>query len=335
VSTFIIAEAGANHNRDWKTACRLVKVAAASGADAVKFQTYTSEDLYSSSTPDFAGYRNIPDLIRSIQMPREWHKDLKALCDDEGIEFMSTPFDDRAVDELVSVGVARIKIAAFEAKDPRILRKVGSTGLPVIFSAGVGTSFGDIGSIITILREAGSPDVTVLHCNSAYPTPPSDAALSQIPLIKSVYGGVSRVGYSDHTMGIVAPPVAVALGAELIEKHYTLDRSQSGPDHPFAIEPHELSQMVRAIRDTEQMLTIKQGMTPSESDRKMWKALRSVVTSRTIKKGSVISVEDVTTKRPRIEGSIPADLYYDVTDGSKIAQRDMPADHILDEGDIA
>ena len=318
MSTFIIAEAGANHNRDWKTACRLVKVAAAAGADAVKFQTYTSEDLYSSATPDFAGYKNIPELIKSIEIPRSWHKDLKTLCDDEGIEFMSTPFDDRAVDELVEVGVTRIKIAAFEAKDPRILRKVGSTGLPVI-----------------ILRDAGSGDVTVLHCNSAYPTPPEDAALSQIPLIKSVYGGVARVGYSDHTMGIIAPPVAVALGAEVIEKHYTLDRSQTGPDHPFAIEPHELSQMVRAIRDTELMLTVKHGMTISESGRKMWKALRSVVASRPIKKGTAITLEDVTTKRPRIEGSIPADLYYDITDGTHIAQRDMPADHILLEGDIA
>ncbi len=153
--TFIIAEAGANHNRDWNLARKLVEVAAESGADAVKFQTYTSEDLYSANTPDFAGYESIPELIRSIQMPRSWHRDLKSLCDDLGIEFMSTPFDERAVDELVDVGVKRLKVASFEAKDRRLLRKIAKTGLPVIFSAGVGTSSRDVGDIIEFLHDEG------------------------------------------------------------------------------------------------------------------------------------------------------------------------------------
>ncbi len=333
--TFIIAEAGANHNRDWNLARKLVEVAAESGADAVKFQTYTSEDLYSASTPDFAGYESIPDLIRSIQMPRSWHRDLKTLCDDLGIEFMSTPFDERAVDELVDVGVKRLKVASFEAKDRRLLRKIAKTGLPVIFSAGVGTSSRDVGDIIEFLHDEGSSaDITVLHCNSAYPTPFEDICLGQISVLLRDHGSISKVGFSDHTEGILAPPIAVALGAVVVEKHYTLDRRMKGPDHPFAIEPNELFEMIKNIRLTESMLSEKTGMTESESSRKMWSALRSVVASHPIAAGSAITVDNVTTKRPMIPGAISASDYYVITDGRYRAARDLPADHILTREDV-
>ncbi len=333
--TFVIAEAGANHNKEWDLAKQLVEVAVKSGADAVKFQTYTSSDLYSSNTPDFAGYSNIPELIRSIELPRSWHKDLKMLCDDCGIEFMSTPFDERAVDELVDVGVRRLKVASFEAKDRRLLRKIAHTKLPVIFSAGVGTSLQDVGEIIDFLAaEGASEDVTVLHCNSAYPTPFEDICLNQIRDLIEEYGNQVKVGFSDHTLGILAPPIAVALGAVTVEKHFTLDRSMKGPDHPFAIEPSELREMVTNIRTTETMLRSKVGMTGSERDRKMWSALRSVVTSRPIAAGSTITSDDVTTKRPRLPNSVPAEDYFKVIDGTSIATRDLPADHILLAGDL-
>jgi len=333
--TFIIAEAGANHNRDWNLARKLVEVAAESGADAVKFQTYTSEDLYSANTPDFAGYESIPDLIRSIQMPRSWHRDLKTLCDDLGIEFMSTPFDERAVDELVDVGVKRLKVASFEAKDRRLLRKIARTRLPVIFSAGVGTSSKDVGDIIEFLHDEGSSaDITVLHCNSAYPTPFEDICLGQIGVLLRDHSAVAKIGFSDHTTGILAPPIAVSLGASVVEKHFTLDRTMKGPDHPFAIEPNELRDMVQNIRLAEIMLKEKTGMTDSESDRKMWSALRSVVTSRPISAGSLIVSDDITTKRPMLKGSISAEDYYKLSSGAFRAKRDLPADHILMREDV-
>lgn len=333
--TFVIAEAGANHNRDWDLAKRLVEAAVDAKADAVKFQTYTSEDLYSVNTPDFAGYQSIPDLIRSIEMPREWHRDLKYLCDDSGIEFMSTPFDERAVDQLVEVGVKRLKVAAFEAKDRRLLRKVAQSGLPVIFSAGVGTSLSDVGDIIDfLLAEGSSHDITVLHCNSAYPTPLKDICLGQIPALTQVHGDRARVGFSDHTMGILAPPIAVALGARTVEKHFTLDRKMKGPDHPFAIEPDELVKMVANIRDAETMMSIKSGMTESESSRGMWHALRSVVLRRHVAQGSKITLEDLTTKRPFLEGSVPADRYFEIGSGSFVASSDLTVDHILTWDDL-
>ncbi len=335
MSTFVIAEAGANHNRDWSLAKRLVHAAAAAGADAVKFQTYSSEDLYSSKTPDFAGYSNIPDLIRSIELPREWHKDLKTLCDDAGIEFMSTPFDERAVDQLFEVGVKRLKIASFESKDRRLLKRVAQTGLPIIFSAGVGTSSSDVGEIIDyLISEGSSSDITVLHCNSAYPTPFDDICLRQIEVLICDHSPRAKVGFSDHTLGILAPPVAVALGAAVIEKHYTLDREMKGPDHPFAIEPDELVAMVRNIRSVETMMRVKSGMTQSESSRSMWKALRSVVVSRPVKAGSIVTVHDLTTKRPFLEGAVPAEKYYEIA-GSRTATRDLEVDHILRWEDIA
>ena len=328
--TFVIAEAGANHNRDWDLAKLLVKAAVNAKSDAVKFQTYKSSELYSTNTPDFAGYQDIPDLIRSIELPRSWHKDLKILCDDAGIEFMSTPFDESAVDQLFDVGVKRLKIAAFEAKDRRLLRKVAQTKLPIIFSAGVGTSLQDVVSIIDYLTSEGSSDdITVLHCNSAYPTPIEDACLGQIPVLIKEVGQRARVGFSDHTLGIFAPPIAVALGAEVVEKHFTLDRTMKGPDHPFAIEPSELIEMVSRIRDAEIMLRQKTGMTDSESSRRMWQALRSVVIARPVHAGSKITQEDLTTKRPFNEGAIPADRFFEIGEGSFTARADLAADHIL------
>jgi sialic acid synthase SpsE len=310
------------------------QAAAASGADAVKFQTYSSNDLYSSNTPDFAGYRNIPELIKSIELPREWHKDLKILCDDSGIEFMSTPFDERAVDELVNVGMKRIKIASFESKDRRLLKCVAKTGLPVIFSAGVGTSSRDVSEIIDFLLDEGSSeDITVLHCNSAYPTPFEDICLRQIEVLIFDHAGRAKIGFSDHTTGILAPPVAVALGASVVEKHYTLDRTMKGPDHPFAIEPDELVAMVRNIRTVEKMLRPKTGMTESESSRGMWQALRSVVLARPVKAGSILTKDDLTTKRPFLEGAVPAEMYFQISD-KRTAASDMEADHILKWNDL-
>ena len=181
MSVFVIAEAGANHDRKLDQAFELVKIAKTSGADAVKFQTYSSETLYAKNTPDFAGYKNINKLIKDIELPRNWQKDIKLFCDDHGIEFMSTPFDEQAVEELYNIGVKRFKIAGFESTDPRIVKCVASTQLPLIITAGIGCNVEMINKIIGwILEENKKPDITFLHGNNAYPTPFEDINLGQI-----------------------------------------------------------------------------------------------------------------------------------------------------------
>lgn len=331
-STFIIAEAGANHNRDWETAKKLVDAAAQAKCDAVKFQTYTSETLYSKNTPNFAGYKNINALIKSLELPRHWQKDLKNYCDDNQIEFMSTPFDEKAVDELYSIGVKRLKIAGFEATDPRFVKYVASTKLPLIITAGIGCSLETVKNIYSwVLSENSDPDVTFLHGNNAYPTPMKDINLGQILEIKSLNLPVA-VGLSDHTEGILVPPLGVALGASTIEKHFTLDRNMEGPDHPFAIEVDELCEMVKNIRATELTLNVKSGEYTASESLGFHKARRSVVASKEIRKGEVIKPEHITTKRPFLDNSISAINYYDVI--GKTAKRAIQCDEILEYGDI-
>jgi sialic acid synthase SpsE len=332
MSVFVIAEAGANHNRDLKQAFSLIDVAKQAGADAVKFQTYSSSTLYSKNTPDFAGYKNISKLIESIQLPREWQKDLKLYCDDVGIEFMSTPFDENAVEELVSLGVKRLKIAGFESTDPRFVKMVASAGLPVIASAGIGNNILSVKNIIEWVSEVQeSPDITILHCNNAYPTPDEDINLNRIDALRSTYPEQINVGLSDHTRGILAPVLAVAKGATCIEKHFTLSRRLPGPDHPFAIEPDELVRMVSNIRKSESMCTdTRQLLTGSEN--KFIKAMRSVVASGPIKKGEELTEKNLTTKRPFLQGNIHSSRFYDII--GKTATRDYEEDDFVIDGGI-
>ena len=322
--TFIIAEAGANHDKKFAQAFRLIDVAIESGVDAVKFQTYSSDTLYSKYTPNFAGYENIPKLIKDLELPRKWQKELKLYCDDNGIEFMSTPFDEKAVDELYNLGVKRFKIAGFECTDPRLVKYVASTKLPLIISLGIGTSFHTMNLIKDWVKEENpNPNITFLHCNNAYPTPYEDINLGQMKKIKK---GGFKCGLSDHTEGILTPPIAVALGAEVIEKHYTIDRTLSGPDHPFAIEPDELKGMVENIRLVETMMDSKKSeYTESEKDFSM--ARRSVVAKEDISIGDVLTEDNLTTKRPLLVDSIPAIEYYDMI-GKKI-NVDVREDELL------
>ncbi|MBL18259.1 MAG: N-acetylneuraminate synthase [Flavobacteriaceae bacterium] len=316
MSVFIIAEAGANHDRNLDQAFELVKVAKSAGANAVKFQTYSSETLYAENTPDFAGYKNINKLIKDIELPREWQKDIKLFCDDIGIEFMSTPFDEKAVEELYDLGVQRFKIAGFESTDPRIVKCVASTQLPLIITAGIGSNINTINKIIEwILQENSNPDITFLHGNNAYPTPFRDINLGQIKKlldyqnVESFFKSKFKVGLSDHTEGILVPPLAVSMGATVIEKHYTISRSLEGPDHKFAIEPSELHQMVKDIRTTEVCLSEKLGELTS-SEKNFSNARRSVVSKKDIAKGEILSKDNLTTMRPALKGSIPAMEFF-------------------------
>jgi sialic acid synthase SpsE len=335
--TFFIAEAGANHDRDYAKARRLIWAAASAGASAVKFQLYESKSLYSPQTPDFGVYRSIPDLIESLELPKSWLKDLRRECDDLGIEFMCTPFDERTLNDVVAAGVKIIKVSAFESTDPRFMDLVRQTGLPVIFSAGVGSSFEQVVSTISRLRR-DDPDrkVTVLHCNSAYPTPVDDVNLgTMVTMIKLLAPGVG-VGLSDHTEGILIPPIAVACGASVIEKHYTLDRKSKGPDHPFAIEPDELHRLCRNIEDVEKAFGSRSssGTTGSEESGQTTMAMRSVVTTRRVSSGEVVSRDNVSTMRPRTPGSVSAERYYEVISGEKKFVQDLDMGTILMEKHI-
>jgi sialic acid synthase SpsE len=335
MKTFIIAEAGANHNRDWKTATDLILCAADSGSDAVKFQTYSSETLYAKNTPDFAGYTNINQLIKDIELPRTWQKDLKLFCDDVGIEFMSTPFDEKAVDELYDIGVKRFKIAGFEATDPRIVQHAAKTGLPLIITTGIKCDISMMKNILSWINDVSSdPDVTFLHGNHAYPTPISQICLGQIGFLRDVnFSFPIKIGISDHTEGILIPPIAVSLGAEVVEKHFTLDRKMKGPDHPFAIEPSELSQMVQNIRDVEISMGVRENRV-SESEKSFIHATRSIVTSRLVRKGERVSKENITTMRPWFEDSVPASKYLKLSAENRFFQNNIEAGCIVKWSDI-
>ena len=331
--TFIIAEAGANHDRNYEQAIALIDTAIEAKSNAVKFQTYSSETLYAKNTPDFAGYKNINKLIKDIELPRSWQSDLKSYCDDNGIEFMSTPFDERAVDELYELGVKRYKIAGFEATDPRFVKYVASTGLPLIISAGIGVNINMVHNIVDwVLSENKNPDLTILHCNNAYPTPIEDINLGQIQELKNMNLPVQiKVGLSDHTEGILVPPLAIMKGAACIEKHFTLSRTLPGPDHPFAIEPIELKNMVDNIRKAELTVGTKSDQY-TQSEVNFAKARRSVVSKVVIKKGEKFSKENLTTKRPALENSIPALNYYEIL--GKTASKDIKESNVLFWNDV-
>ena len=309
MNTFVIAEAGANHNRDFNQALKLIDVAKESGASAVKFQTYSSETLYSKNTPDFAGYKNINQLIKNIELPREWQKDLKQYCDEQSIEFMSTPFDEQAVDELVNLGVKKLKIAGFESTDWRFVDMVASTGLPLIISIGIGFNLREIGYILDIVEKYGN-DLTLLHCNNAYPTPIKDVNLNSMKALQD-FKNVNSIGLSDHTMSTLTPALAVAAGVTTIEKHFTLDKKLPGPDHAFALEPDQLKEMIDEIITTEIMMgSIKDGY--SESELNFTKARRSIVAKSNIKIGDILTVDNITTKRPYLEDNVAASEWFNI-----------------------
>lgn len=345
MSTFIIAEAGSNHNGNLEQAYKLIEVAKQCGCDAVKFQVFKSSTLYSRYTPDFAGYNDVPETMKSLELPLDWLVDLKLRCEQVDIEFMATPFDEESIEKLVGLEVERLKVASFESTDPRFIRLVAKTGLPLVISLGVGADARHTKTLFDwIKKDNSSPDITFLHCNSSYPTPYHDANLGSIQEFQryikafSVCGSTGTiknknlsVGLSDHTPGILIPPVAVSMGATTIEKHFTLSRMLPGPDHKYALEPKELFDMVQQIRTVEKALGVK-NCHVTNSERKFNQARRSIVARRNIERNEMISGENITTKRPYVDGSIPATMYYSIM-GSR-ATTSINEDEILDYGGI-
>jgi len=323
---YVIAEAGANHNRDLGLAKELIDVAAEAGADAVKFQTYTGA-LYSVKTPRFeylTDPRSPNELLEAISLPREWQPELAEHARSRSIVFFSTPFDRDAVDSLAAVGVPAMKIASFELVDLPLIRHAASVGVPVILSAGMAT-YGEIEDALGAVTEAGNDEVAILRCASLYPAPAEIMNLRAMATLRGAFG--VPVGLSDHTTGIAVPTAAAALGAELIEKHFTLSRKLEGPDHPFALEPEELRAMVSAVREVEVSLGtgLVQGPSEAESGEMYRLARSSLVAATDIPAGTAITGEMLTVKRPGY-GIKPKQM--DTVIGRK-AQVDIEADDVI------
>lgn len=327
---FIIAEAGVNHNGDMQTARRLIDTAAAAGADAVKFQTFKTENLVCRNAKKAAYQMETTsaeesqfDMLKKLELTPDMHRELISYCHKKNIMFLSTPFDLDSLRYLVDCGLAIIKIPSGEITNYPLLREAAKSGKRIILSSGMST-LDEVREAVAVLKENGSSDITVLHCNTEYPTPFSDVNLRAMQTIREKLG--VSVGYSDHTQGTEAAVAATALGAEIIEKHFTLDKNMEGPDHKASLEPDELTEMVRAIRHIEQALGDGE-KEPSESEKKnMSVARKSIVAGRGIKAGERFSEENLAAKRP---GTGVSPMLWNQVIGRK-AKRDFAADEMIE-----
>lgn len=298
---YIIAEMSANHGQCFEQAVAIVEAAKAAGADAVKLQTYTPDTLTINCDNEYFRIkgtlwngRTLYDLYGEAFTPWEWQPKLKEVADRVGIDLFSTPFDATAVDFLESMNVPAHKIASFENVDLPLLRCVARTGKPVIMSTGMATE-DELRESVAVLKEAGCTSLALLKCTSAYPAPAAAMNLRTIPALAGAYG--VPVGLSDHTLGTAVPVAAVALGASIIEKHFTLSRSNGGPDSAFSLEPDEFKAMVDAVRITEKALgEVRYGM--GEEEQKSRAFRRSLFVVQDMKAGDLFAAENVRCIRP-------------------------------------
>ncbi len=301
---FIIAEAGVNHNGNLELAKQLVDVAAEAGADAVKFQTFKAEKLVSQDAPKATYQKQSTtadepqfSMIKKLELDLGAHRLLISHCQKRNIMFLSSPFDLDSIDLLNELEMEFFKIPSGEITNLPYLRKIGGLGKNVILSTGMST-MEEIEAAIQVLYTAGlnSKQLTVLHCNTEYPTPMADVNLRAMQTLSDSFG--TSVGYSDHTLGIEVPIAAVALGAKVIEKHITLNNKLPGPDHRASLESQQLKSMVSAIRNLEQAMGdgIKQPTPSEEKNRPI--ARKSIVACRQIKRGEILSSDNLTVKRP-------------------------------------
>ncbi len=298
---YIIAEVSANHNGSIERAEQIIKAAAESGADAIKIQTYTADTLtipcdneYFKIKGTLWDGRTLHDLYQEAYTPWDWIPRLMAYAKDLGLELFSTPFDVTAVDFLEECGVSKHKIASFELVDIPLLKKVAQKGKPVIMSTGMGT-LAEIDEAVRTLRDNGTIDLTLLKCTSSYPAPAEEANLRTIPHLAQAFN--CKVGLSDHTMGSACAVAAVALGATVIEKHFTLARADGGPDGAFSMEPHEFKSMVDDIRMVEKALGhVNYERTAKEQGSVCFR--RSLFVVKDVKTGEMFTPENVRSIRP-------------------------------------
>lgn len=334
----IIAEAGVNHNGDLNMAKGLIDVATKAGVDLVKFQTFKADDLVSKKAKkakyqiDNTGEGNDSqyEMLKNLELSETDHKELINYANSKGIEFFSTAFDVKGLVYLNSLGFSLFKVPSGEITNYPYLKKIASFNKPVILSTGM-ASLKEIEEALQVLTSEGltKKDITVLHCNTEYPTPMEDVNLKAMNTIRSAFN--VEIGYSDHTLGIEVPIAAVALGARVIEKHFTLDRNLPGPDHRASLEPNELKQMVDSIRNIEAAISGSGNKTPSESEARNMEIVRkSLHLNKDLKKGTVISSNDLIVLRPatgispmRIEEVTGKSLTKDVQAYDSLKEEDI------------
>lgn len=329
--TFIIAELSANHNQNFDLAVKTIEAMAASGADAVKVQTYKPESLVMDINNNHFGHLKNPlwagmtryQLYQSACMPYEWHKPLKKVAEELGMIFFSTPFDLEGVDVLEDVDIPIYKIASFEINDIPLIKKVAACHKPIIMSTGC-ADYNDIQMALDACHEMGNDDVSLLKCTSEYPASLEQANLNSIPDLLRTFK--CKVGVSDHTMGYIVPMTAVALGARIIEKHFILDRSIGGADSTFSMEPDEFRQMVANVRDEEKTFgIIVRDITDNDRSKR-----RAVYATVNINPGDVFTFQNTRSFRPG-DGLSPQ--YYDRLIGVK-SKRFIPKGEPLQFDDI-
>ncbi len=299
---YMVAEMSANHDHDYDKAVRIMEAAAEAGADAVKLQTYTADTLTIDCDNEYFQIgkgtkwegRNLYDLYKEAYTPWDWHPRLAEVAADLGLDLFSTPFDDTAVDFLEEMNVPAHKVASFEMVDLPLLRKIGATGKPVIMSTGMAT-LAEISEAVSTLRQAGTDQLVLLKCTSAYPASPDEMDLATIPHLGRAFG--VPAGLSDHTLGITVPVAAVTLGACMVEKHFTLDRSSPGPDASFSLEPADFAEMVKAVRVAEQAVgQVSYGSGQRETASNAFR--RSLFVVQDVAAGEVFTAENVRSIRP-------------------------------------
>jgi N-acetylneuraminate synthase len=299
---YIIAELSANHNQDFEQSVALIHAAKEAGADAVKLQTYTPDTLTIPSDREYFRIgggtlwdgRTLYDLYHEAYMPWEWQPKLKKIADEIGIDLFSTAFDATAVDFLEEMGVPVHKVASFEIVDIPLIEKMARTGKPLIISTGMAT-LGEIEEAVQVARRAGATQIALLKCTSAYPALPEEMNLRTIPHLAEAFG--VPVGLSDHTLGIAVPVAAVALGACIVEKHFTLSRDIPGPDSAFSLEPQEFKAMVEAIRIVERALgKVHYGVSERETQSRVFR--RSLFVVKDINAGEIFTPQNLRSIRP-------------------------------------
>ena len=331
---FVIAEAGVNHNGDVALAKRLIDVAVASGADAVKFQTFNSEMLVAPTAPK-AEYQtdskldteSQKDMLRNLELPDEDFANLETYARESGIIFLSTPFDHDSVDLLDKLGVPAFKIGSGEVGNIPLLKHISSKNKPVILSTGM-SYLNEVARAVSAFRDSGNHNLVLLHCVSAYPTQPKDVNLKAMETLEQAFE--VPIGFSDHTQGLEVPFAAVAMGAKVIEKHFTIDRNMSGPDHKASLEPDMLRRMVGGIRTVEKAIGngIKE---PTDSEQNIREvAHRSIYIRNSIIENTILSEDDLVCLRP--SGGIPPHKLDKVV--GKHTLRPLRAGTLLNWGDI-
>ena len=331
MSVFIIAEAGVNHNGSAHLAKQLIDVAVDSGVDAVKFQTFKTENLVSKDAQK-ADYQKHTtdesesqfDMIKKLELDADVHKELIAYCQEKNIMFLSTPFDHDSIDMLNNLGLQIFKIPSGEITNLPYLRHIGSLGKQIVLSTGM-SNLGEVEDALNILINAGTSkdNITVLHANTMYPTPMEDVNLNAMLTIQKEFG--VAIGYSDHTLGVEVDIAAVAMGAACIEKHFTLDKTMEGPDHKASLEPEELKNMVNSIRNIEKALgSSEKKPSPSESVN-INIVRKSIVANQDIKEGDLLTDKNITVKRP---GNGINPMKWDEIIGT-VASKDCNTDELI------